>query len=212
MKRTALITATALAAVLAIGGGLALAQQAGPWGPGAGAEAGFQRQGRQQAESRGPRADEERRAMQQQARREAQQQDRRATQRQDQRATRQQGQRAGQMLDQIDADGDGRLSLAEVLDWREAVFFAMDADSDGAVSEAEYQAVRFGPGAIEGAQGPRAAAMQARKAEAFKAMDTAGTGAVPFEAFMAEAAALFARADADGNGYLDPTERQDSAR
>lgn len=71
------------------------------------------------------------------------------------------------------------LTADERTERRETVFGAMDADSDGLVTREEFMAVRMGPQW----EGPRAEAMQARKAERFDAMDADGKGAITLETF-----------------------------
>ena len=116
------------------------------------------------------------------------------------------GAMAGQRIGMIDQDGDGMVQRAELLDWRESVFYAMDADGDDTLTRAEFMEVRFGRGGDPDARGPRFEEMQAAKAAEFDAMDPDGDGAVDRETFLDHAAARFDAADADGDGALGPGE------
>lgn len=107
---------------------------------------------------------------------------------------------------QIDADGDGRISGAELMDWRETVFAAMDADGDETLTRAEYMAVQLGRGADADRRGPRYEQMQAAKAAEFDAMDQDGDGRISHDQFIDAAAAAFIAADADGDGALSGAE------
>jgi hypothetical protein len=99
----------------------------------------------------------------------------------------------------IDTDGNGTLSKTEVTAWAEGVFGAMDSDANGKLTLEEYMAVRMGPGASGTGTGPRAAEMQAAKAERFKTMDTNHDNAVSHDEFMANAGARFAAAGGKAN-------------
>ena len=52
----------------------------------------------------------------------------------------QQVQRAGDYLARMDADGDGRVSLAEYQDWMGYAFARMDRDRDGVLDARELAA------------------------------------------------------------------------
>lgn len=57
----------------------------------------------------------------------------------------QQVQRADDYLARMDADGDGRVSLPEYLDWMGYAFDRMDRDRDGVLSAAEQPGGRAAP-------------------------------------------------------------------
>ena len=57
----------------------------------------------------------------------------------------QQVQRAGDYLARMDADGDGRVSLAEYQDWMSYAFDGMDADRDGILQPHEQPGGRGKP-------------------------------------------------------------------
>lgn len=124
-----------------------------------------------------------------------------------------------------DADGDGRISQAEFVAARTAAFARMDADGDGRVTAEEAQAAR-------------AAARAEMLSRRFARLDVDGDGMISraeFEAghqggqcgfhrrgpgreasgegftreqVEARAAAMFARMDADGDGYVTSDDRR----
>lgn len=71
-------------------------------------------------------------------------------------------------LAKMDADGDGRVSLAEYQDWMSYAFDAMDADGDGVLSPAEQPG---GKGRAIGREEHRA-----RLADRFRRQDLDGSG------------------------------------
>lgn len=124
-----------------------------------------------------------------------------------------------------DSDGDGRISQAEFVAARAAAFARMDADGDGRVTAEEAQAAR-------------AAARTEFMARRFAALDSDGDGMISRAEFEAghtgrggfgrdghgrgemagegftreqaesHAAAMFARMDANGDGYVTPEDRR----
>jgi hypothetical protein len=106
----------------------------------------------------------------------------------------------------LDADGDGLVQRAELLEFREGVFYAMDADGDEALSREEYMAVQMGRGADPAARGPRFEEMQAQKEAEYDAMGADGDDRVDFDGFMGFAGERFDGADGDGDGALSPME------
>ncbi len=54
-------------------------------------------------------------------------------------------QRTGDYLSKMDADGDGKVSLAEYQDWMSYAFDGMDRDHDGVLSPAEQPGGRGKP-------------------------------------------------------------------
>jgi hypothetical protein len=118
--------------------------------------------------------------------------------------TAQQGQgsgRGGMMVERfqiIDQNEDGVIVADEAAAWHEAVFFAMDADDDGALTMDEYMAVRMGSG---GGNNPeRMAARHEQKATRFAPMDGDGDGVVSQAEFMAGGLARFEAADTNDDG------------
>lgn len=124
-----------------------------------------------------------------------------------------------------DSDGDGRISQAEFVAARTAAFARMDANGDGRVTAEEVQAAR-------------AAARTEFMARRFAALDSDGDGMISRAEFEAghtgrggfgrgghgrgemagdgftreqaesRAAAMFARMDANGDGYVTPEDRR----
>jgi hypothetical protein len=76
----------------------------------------------------------------------------------------------GDYLARMDADADGRVSLAEYQDWLSYAFDAMDRDHDGVLSAAELPGGRGGPVTRE--------AHRARLADGFARQDRNGDGAL----------------------------------
>lgn len=100
---------------------------------------------------------------------------------------------------QIDADGDGRITAAEIEDLRAARFAELDADGDGAVSRDEFLAH---------------AAVQAseRAGRMFDRLDADGDGMLGPDALQArfgrgpDAERMIGRLDTDGDGAISAEE------
>lgn len=114
------------------------------------------------------------------------------------------GGQGGRMMQIIDANADGVIGDDEAASRVEGVFYAMDADSSGDITEAEFMAVRMGPG--EGRNPERQAQMQERKKARFVEMDADKDGKVTKEQFLAAGKARFAAADTDKDGKVNPWE------
>ncbi|HEY4529973.1 MAG TPA: hypothetical protein VIG97_06565 [Luteimonas sp.] len=71
-------------------------------------------------------------------------------------------------LERMDADGDGRVSLSEYLDWMGYAFRGMDQDGDGVLASHELPGGRGGPITAE--------QHRARLAERFGKQDVDGDG------------------------------------
>lgn len=110
----------------------------------------------------------------------------------------------GEMMRIIDANADGVIGDDEAAARVEGVFYAMDADSSGDITEVEFMAVRMGPG--EGRNKERQAMMQERKKARFAEMDADKDGKVTKEQFLAAGKARFAAADTDKDGKVNPWE------
>lgn len=113
-----------------------------------------------------------------------------------------QGMGGGKRFDDMDTNGDDFVSSEEHAAWRESVFAAMDADGSGDLTEAEYMAVRMGPGPRAETPGPRHQERQARKRERFRKMDADGDGTVSKELFLAYGVKRFEESDANKDGKL----------
>ena len=77
---------------------------------------------------------------------------------------------AASYLARMDADGDGRIRLAEYQDWLSYAFDRMDRDHDGVLSPAEQPGGRGVPLTRD--------AYRARLAETFRRQDRNGDGAL----------------------------------
>jgi Ca2+-binding EF-hand superfamily protein len=102
-----------------------------------------------------------------------------------------------QQFDTIDADKDGKISIAELEAHRKAEFAAADANGDGALSADELQAQM------------QARMLAARSARMIENMDDDGNGTLS-EAEMGEGpiAANFARIDTDNDGMISKEEAE----
>lgn len=74
----------------------------------------------------------------------------------------------GEYLERMDSDGDGRVSLAEYLDWMGYAFHGMDRDGDGVLASDELPGGRGGPVTLE--------QHRARLATRFAKQDANGDG------------------------------------
>jgi hypothetical protein len=101
--------------------------------------------------------------------------------------------RGWSMLEQFDADGDGKVTQAEVDAVRAERFAAFDQDGDGRLSLEEYQALWLD-------------AMRRRMVDQFQALDDDGDAAVTVEEFVAPFARVITRLDANGDGELTADE------
>lgn len=119
----------------------------------------------------------------------------------------------GGMLQRLDTDGDGLLSLQEFQAAGEARFASLDADGDGRVSAEEFAAGRRGPGRAEAgrADGPRAEhraeRMQQVREQRFASLDADGDGYINRAEFDQQHLARFNALDANGNAVIDADER-----
>ncbi len=120
--------------------------------------------------------------------------------------------RGGGMLQRLDTDGDGLVSLQEFQAAGQARFASLDADGDGFISADEFAAGRRGPGKAEAgkADGPRAEhraeRMQQFREQRFASLDADGDGRVSRAEFDQQHMARFSALDANGNGVIDADE------
>lgn len=117
------------------------------------------------------------------------------------------------MLQRLDADGDGVVSLQEFQAAGAERFAALDADGDGRISAAEFAAGRRGPtrAATDNADGrqagPRAERMQQFREQRFAKLDADRDGYISRAEFDAPHMARFNALDVNGNGAIDADER-----
>ncbi|MEO1551768.1 MAG: hypothetical protein AAFR93_15270 [Pseudomonadota bacterium] len=100
------------------------------------------------------------------------------------------GARMLQMLEQFDTNGDRALTQEEVIEARAAQLTEFDADGDGALSLAEYEALWLD-------------AMRERMVDRFQSHDDDGTGTITLEEFQEDVARLVERGDRNGDGVLN---------
>lgn len=120
--------------------------------------------------------------------------------------------RGGGMLQRLDTDGDGMVSLQEFQAAGEARFAQLDADGDGRISAEEFSAGQRGPGRKAGEDyGPRAEhraeRMQQFREQHFANMDADGDGYISKAEFDERHMTRFHALDANGNGVIDAEER-----
>lgn len=89
----------------------------------------------------------------------------------------------------LDADGDGRVTAAELQSARAGQIERFDADGDGRLSAEEYRSWWLD-------------AAQARLTRLFRADDRDGDGLVSLEELLARSDALLKRRDRDGDGAI----------
>ena len=97
--------------------------------------------------------------------------------------------RGDRLFENFDANGDGKLTQAEVDQARRERFASFDADSDGKLSLPEYQALWSD-------------AMRSRMVNRFQDLDDDGDAAVTSEEFLAPFGKVVCRMDRDDNGEL----------
>ena len=99
------------------------------------------------------------------------------------------------MLQKMDSNGDGRISLDEYLAASSARFKSMDSQNKGSIDAADIASSKA---AIE--------RIDHRANALVKLLDTAGNGYVTQDEFVAAAQKRFARLDKNGDGKLTPDE------
>ncbi|MDB5469248.1 MAG: signal transduction protein [Caulobacter sp.] len=103
-----------------------------------------------------------------------------------------------------DANGDGKVTLAEFKAGRTAQMMRMDTDHDGKVSKAEFQAGM----AARKARAPAAEGKGGDGSRMFGMLDGNGDGSLDKGELGKMAERRFGRMDADGDGVLTAAERQ----
>ncbi|MDA0241048.1 MAG: hypothetical protein O3A84_13620, partial [Proteobacteria bacterium] len=105
------------------------------------------------------------------------------------------GQRGAGLIEQFDADKDGKLTQAELDQSRAAQHAKFDANKDGKLSLKEYEALWLD-------------AMRTRMVRNFQRHDTDGDAAVTVEEFGARFAKMIERLDRNNDGALSKEDRR----
>ena len=103
------------------------------------------------------------------------------------------GGRAMEFFERFDANGDGRLTQAEIDEVRQSRLAEFDQDGDGSLTLEEYQALWLD-------------AMRERMVRAFQAHDRDGDAMVTAEEFGQPFDRMVSRLDANDDGELTPDE------
>lgn len=107
------------------------------------------------------------------------------------------------MIAQMDGDGDGAISRAEMDAAQSQRFASLDADGDGLVSEAEF---------VDATKARGGGRMADRMAQRFARTDADGNGFATQNEFKDAGGARFDRMDADGDGLVTADEMRETAR
>jgi hypothetical protein len=95
---------------------------------------------------------------------------------------------------QVDADGDGAVTQAEIDSWRSTQMTAADTSGDGQISLAEFTPAWT-------------AFMQSRIVDDFQALDEDGNGHITAAEMDARLGNIVTRMDQNGDGALSPADR-----
>ena len=110
---------------------------------------------------------------------------------------------AARLLDQWDADGDGRVTLDEARAHRGRVFDTLDSDGDDDLTAAEIEALRARFPDRRGDGSPR---QDVDLDRVLGLMDADGDGRLSRAEYMAATPRWFERRDTDGDGLLTGAE------
>ncbi|WP_233356126.1 EF-hand domain-containing protein [Henriciella aquimarina] len=103
----------------------------------------------------------------------------------------------GQMIEQLDTDGDGQITKAEVEAMKASKFEEADANGDGGLTMEELDAYH---------EAQRQKRMEAMKQRMFERGDTNGDGVISLDEFEDRGAPMFERVDADDDGVITAEE------
>jgi Ca2+-binding EF-hand superfamily protein len=106
------------------------------------------------------------------------------------------------MMQNIDADHDGKITRREWLGYQEKVWKTLDKDASGVVNEKQF--LTPSPEMVSFATGGYARGLQTR--EMMRKIDKDGDGTVSHDEFMSDQAALFDLMDTGKAGVLGPRE------
>ncbi|WP_353471300.1 hypothetical protein PVT71_08155 [Salipiger sp. H15] len=110
----------------------------------------------------------------------------------------------GDMLKQMDRNGDGKVTLAEAEAQNAEMFTRLDSNRDGVLSEAEARP-QGGPGAAAGKDARGQAPAKGGQPGGPK-LDSNGDGKITKAEFKAGAHEMFTRMDRNGDGVLSGAE------
>jgi hypothetical protein len=116
------------------------------------------------------------------------------------------GHMRGQLFEKIDANKDGKVTLAEAKAAEKTRFAAIDADKDGRLTTQELEAHRASMHGDKPANPERAHKHKGRGAKIFAKVDANGDGAIDATESAAKAEKMFARMDDNGDGVVTKDE------
>ncbi|WGM40165.1 EF-hand domain-containing protein [Caulobacter sp. NIBR1757] len=111
-----------------------------------------------------------------------------------------------------DANGDGKVSLAEFKTSRTAQMLRMDTNGDGKVSKAEFQTGMAARKARAEGKGKEMKGKGGDGSRMFGMLDSNGDGSLDKAELGKMAERRFGRMDADGDGVLSAAERQSAGQ
>ena len=101
-----------------------------------------------------------------------------------------------QMFERVDLNGDGQVTRVELTEYRDRRFSEGDANGDGALELAEFEAVWL-------------AMVRERMVDRFQALDADGDGRITAAEFDRPLDRLFSRLDSDEDGSVSRSEIRD---
>lgn len=116
------------------------------------------------------------------------------------------GHMRGEMFEKIDANKDGKVTLAEANAAEKARFTAIDANKDGRLTTEELQAHRASKHGDKPVNPERANKHKEHGAKFFAKLDANGDGAIDATESAAKAEKMFARMDDNSDGVVTKDE------